>query len=387
MEMKIVELENKISLLNEKIFEFKQELEEILHQLDATPLMDLEVTHKKFGEGKICKEYINEYNNEKLVDITFPSKTVSFALDSLPKYVEFKNPLYLNLAEQKILLMDNLQKLQVERDEATQNWQKLKVEQREMECNIFCFGDDFDSDFFDMEYPSRIEIDDIKFASVGNYLLFKGSESDIYFCDGPRMRNRKKVREMRMQLEALEDKFWIYIREELAFRALLAKFEKPKYKRQLLATGNKTLVYCSEDDLVWGAGVSATSENRFNSKLWPGKNLLGKALEDVRSFLRENITSKDIYFSIETDEYGTQKTWYYFTSSDFEPNSLCGRWDTEAQYWAFHSAVDNYRDEYKEQFEILKNEEKTLCSDSELTSYELFKYRVKRMKELGIPLR
>lgn len=387
MKMRIVELENKINLLNEQIFERRTELDVILAHLDALSLLDLEVIHKKFGEGKICREYINENNNEKLVDIAFPSKTVSFVLDTLPKYVEFKNSSYLDLAEHKTLLSNTLQNLQTERDEATLNWQNLKVEQKEIDCNIFCFGNDFDNDLFDMEYPSRIEIDDIKFASVGNYLLFKSSENDIYFCDGPRMRNRKKVREMRMQLDALEDKFWTHVREELAFRALLAKFEKPKYKKQLLATGNKTLVYCSEDDLVWGVGVSITDENRFTPELWPGKNLLGKVLEYVREFLRDNITSKDIYFAITSETYGTLKTWYFFSSPWFDDNSLCARWDIECQFNQYESIIDEYKNEYPEQFEILDNELIELIRENKLTSFELFKYKIRRMKELGIPLK
>lgn len=372
----IAKLESTIAALKPKI-----------RDIDVS-VLNLTVYHKNFGKGTICKEYINPVNNDKFVDIVFPARTVTFLLDTLPNYAELEENSYFNLLTEQKQLVADLKRAENQLRAEYKNLEIFQTEVLEKNYNVFCFGDDFDNEFFDLEYPASITIDDIKFSSVGNYLIFKSSENDIYFCDGPRMRNKNKIREIRRKLDSLDDRFWKHIREELAFRALLAKFDKsPKYKKQLLATEDKLLVYCSKNDLVWGAGVSTTDGNRFIPELWKGQNLLGKILQDVRDFLRKNISSQDITFTIFADEYGCPQEWYYFTSPWFEDNSLCARWDIESQFSQFESDFNRFRDEYREQFDILKQDMKNFDPDYKLSSYERFKYRVKRMSELGIPLK
>jgi len=53
----------------------------------------------------------------------------------------------------------------------------------------------------------------------------------------------------------------------------------------LLATGERELVEASPHDRIWGVGF-AEKDARRNRYRW-GKNLLGKAMTDVRKRLRE----------------------------------------------------------------------------------------------------
>ena len=69
---------------------------------------------------------------------------------------------------------------------------------------------------------------------------------------------------------------------------LKQKFSKKRAKRELLATGNKELVFGVTDDKIWGAGVEFWSNQISNESNRVGKNLLGNALMEVRLFLEKD---------------------------------------------------------------------------------------------------
>ena len=53
----------------------------------------------------------------------------------------------------------------------------------------------------------------------------------------------------------------------------------------LLDTGSATIVACLPDDSVWGNGLSLTDYRVNDITAWPGQNLLGYTLMQVRSVL------------------------------------------------------------------------------------------------------
>lgn len=59
-----------------------------------------------------------------------------------------------------------------------------------------------------------------------------------------------------------------------------------RLREMLLATGNRELVEASPRDRIWGIGFGEKNAGA-NRHRW-GKNLLGKALMDVRDKLRED---------------------------------------------------------------------------------------------------
>ena len=67
---------------------------------------------------------------------------------------------------------------------------------------------------------------------------------------------------------------------------LKEKFRNPKMRQILLDTGDKTLVEGSPFDKIWGVGIADNDDRILNEANWRGKNLLGKALEEVRDFYR-----------------------------------------------------------------------------------------------------
>ena len=66
----------------------------------------------------------------------------------------------------------------------------------------------------------------------------------------------------------------------------LMKFgQNPELKKRLLDTGDKILVEASPTDKIWGIGLNA--QQALRTWKWPGMNLLGFALMDVRDVLRK----------------------------------------------------------------------------------------------------
>ena len=54
----------------------------------------------------------------------------------------------------------------------------------------------------------------------------------------------------------------------------------------LLSTGDALLVEASPKDAIWGIGLDAQTAASTPQSEWPGQNLLGKALMEVRECLR-----------------------------------------------------------------------------------------------------
>lgn len=65
--------------------------------------------------------------------------------------------------------------------------------------------------------------------------------------------------------------------------ALRYKFENnPHLMDELLKYPNKKFVEASPRDLIWGSGLAEDHPDADDESKWPGKNLLGKCLDQVR---------------------------------------------------------------------------------------------------------
>lgn len=70
-------------------------------------------------------------------------------------------------------------------------------------------------------------------------------------------------------------------------RGVRAKFgQNPYILEILLGTGNELLAECSPYDKKWGIGIDIGDPARLACSRWKGKNLLGRALMEVREDLR-----------------------------------------------------------------------------------------------------
>ncbi len=66
-----------------------------------------------------------------------------------------------------------------------------------------------------------------------------------------------------------------------------AKFDQNRgLRRKLLQTGDAMLVEASPMDVIWGIGLDAQTARQTPEADWPGQNLLGQILTQVRDEFR-----------------------------------------------------------------------------------------------------
>lgn len=99
-------------------------------------------------------------------------------------------------------------------------------------------------------------------------------------------RKPQQVKRLGRQIKNYNDKTWDKIRYEKMVDVLRYKFRDPELKTILLETKDKTLAEASPMDLIWGIGIDAAQARRTPPQHWKGKNLLGKALMQVRNELK-----------------------------------------------------------------------------------------------------
>ena len=81
---------------------------------------------------------------------------------------------------------------------------------------------------------------------------------------------------------------WEEKRADVAYEAVRQQFvANEELTKRLLETENATLAEISEDK-VWGTGLKDNNDPRmFEPHMWPGENLLGRALMRTRDYLRQ----------------------------------------------------------------------------------------------------
>ncbi|KAJ3476131.1 hypothetical protein NLG97_g9222 [Lecanicillium saksenae] len=155
--------------------------------------------------------------------------------------------------------------------------------------------------FRDDEEPDRIYPTAEHYMMYQKAILFDDKEvgEEILAADHPR-----KVKALGRKVKNFSDKKWEHNREKIVRKGNILKFTNAvteegfgkgttedcspiegSLKEMLLATGDKELVEASPLDRIWGVGFGPKNAPAKRDK-W-GKNLLGKALMEVRETLRE----------------------------------------------------------------------------------------------------
>jgi ribA/ribD-fused uncharacterized protein len=89
------------------------------------------------------------------------------------------------------------------------------------------------------------------------------------------------------QVRGFDEQRWAEHRFDVVVAANMAKFSQHPLLRDFLAgTGSRVLVEASPRDRIWGIGLPADDERATTPERWPGLNLLGFALMEVRHQVR-----------------------------------------------------------------------------------------------------
>jgi ribA/ribD-fused uncharacterized protein len=94
----------------------------------------------------------------------------------------------------------------------------------------------------------------------------------------------KQAKDNGRKVRNFEASLWEAQRVSIVVAGNLAKFQQnPELQKFLVGTGDRILVEASPVDKIWGIGLAADHPDAANPERWPGLNLLGIALMQVRS--------------------------------------------------------------------------------------------------------
>jgi ribA/ribD-fused uncharacterized protein len=96
----------------------------------------------------------------------------------------------------------------------------------------------------------------------------------------------RAIKRLGRKVRNFDEKKWNKVRYDIMVDILIAKFSTEPLKAQLLSTGDELMVEASPNDKIWGAGLVIGDARLNYPNYYPGQNLLGKALMEARTWLR-----------------------------------------------------------------------------------------------------
>ena len=114
--------------------------------------------------------------------------------------------------------------------------------------------------------------------------------------------NPKDCKSFGRKVTPFDEQTWEANRYKFLREGILAKFSQNEgLKRELLATGNCIIAEASPYDDIFGIKLTADEAEDMMPEQWPGRNLLGKALMEVRAELGGGMNVADIINSSALD--------------------------------------------------------------------------------------
>lgn len=102
-----------------------------------------------------------------------------------------------------------------------------------------------------------------------------------------REENPAKAKKLGREVKNFDDSKWSKVCYEIMYLINYEKyFQNTRLKNILLNTGDKQLIEANPRDFRWSCGLEANDPNIENEEDWPGENLLGKVLMQIRQELK-----------------------------------------------------------------------------------------------------
>lgn len=142
-------------------------------------------------------------------------------------------------------------------------------------------------------YACRFEVDGVKYNSAEQYVM--AEKARILGDEELRnqilaMRDALAITELAKKHLNKASESWDKQLFDVAVKGNFAKFDQNETLRNfLLETKDRILVVTNPYDLVWGVGLTEGMREIQNPDLWPGCNLWGFALMEVRDQLRVSL--------------------------------------------------------------------------------------------------
>lgn len=138
-------------------------------------------------------------------------------------------------------------------------------------------------------YESPFMIDGFQFAHVEQYIMAQKAK---LFHDTKnytailKAKTPKECKQLGRAVSPYDEDVWEKNRYEILKKGLTAKFtQNEELKNIFLSTGDAILAEASPFDAIFGIKLAAKDAATISPDKWPGRNLLGKALMEVRAEL------------------------------------------------------------------------------------------------------
>jgi ribA/ribD-fused uncharacterized protein len=138
-------------------------------------------------------------------------------------------------------------------------------------------------------YEAPFQVDSVTFPTVEHY--FQWSKA-TQFGDGAiadkilKTPSAKSVKALGKKVKDFVKEEWEKTKDGVMRKAVKSKFiQHPDLKAKLLETGTRRIGEASARDKYWGIGTSADTAKANDPTKWPGKNVMGTILTELRTEL------------------------------------------------------------------------------------------------------
>jgi ribA/ribD-fused uncharacterized protein len=169
---------------------------------------------------------------------------------------------------------------------------KVKVAAEPLPEPVFFFSGNpalKENEAFSNMYEANIQIDGMTFPTVEHYFqwskarMFGDADIQAKIMKTP---SPKSVKAYGKKVKDFKKEEWEAKKDEIMKIALDAKFmQHPELAEKLKATGDRPLAEANPRDKYWGIGTSSDTSKASDPAKWPGKNVMGKLLTDLRTKL------------------------------------------------------------------------------------------------------
>lgn len=144
---------------------------------------------------------------------------------------------------------------------------------------------------FSQWYPASFSVNGIEYKTAEHWMM---AQKALLF-DNPEIYRRiiatnkpGEVKELGRQITGFDELIWNEEKYGIVRLGNIHKFNQhPALKAFLLSSPDRVLVEASPVDKIWGIGISKDDGHIADPNAWPGQNLLGFALMEVRDFFLE----------------------------------------------------------------------------------------------------
>ena len=137
---------------------------------------------------------------------------------------------------------------------------------------------------------ARFQIDGVDFNTAEQAMMY--GKAMLFGDEGTAQKilatsDARKQKALGRQVRGSDNAKWGAYKEDIVREANRAKFSQNEgLRRKLFQTGRKLLAEASPMDAIWGIGLDEETARSVPPDQWPGQNLLGRILTDVREELR-----------------------------------------------------------------------------------------------------